>query len=135
MKQVDQLIGKLLYPGQHPRPRYRGDCQDGVRPCPYMGCRYHLGYEVSEAGSIHELWPDAEPPETCALDVAERGKHKLIEIAEILGITRERVRQIEAKALAKLEQCNGEIYPLLDCYADMEVDWYQGRNGSDVWTP
>ena len=40
--------------------------------------------------------------ETCALDVAERGPQTLHEIATILGVTRERVRQIETAALAKL---------------------------------
>jgi hypothetical protein len=43
-------------------------------------------------------------PETCALDVAERGGASLEEIAQLLGITWERARQIESTALAKLRQ-------------------------------
>jgi DNA-directed RNA polymerase sigma subunit (sigma70/sigma32) len=38
----------------------------------------------------------------CALAVANEGAHTLEEIAEILGVTRERVRQIEEAAIAKL---------------------------------
>lgn len=42
--------------------------------------------------------------ETCALDVADRGPHTLDEIAGHLGLTRERVRQIEESAMRKLNQ-------------------------------
>jgi DNA-directed RNA polymerase sigma subunit (sigma70/sigma32) len=41
-------------------------------------------------------------PATCALDVADRGGVTLAEIADLLGITRERARQIDSTALAKL---------------------------------
>jgi hypothetical protein len=33
-------------------------------------------------------------PETCTLDVAERGPLTLDEISEVLGVTKERIRQI-----------------------------------------
>jgi hypothetical protein len=38
---------------------------------------------------------------SCVLDEAERGPQTLEHIADVLGVTRERVRQIEAKALTK----------------------------------
>ncbi len=41
--------------------------------------------------------------ESCALDLAERGGMTLQEVAEVLGVTRERIRQLESKALRKLK--------------------------------
>jgi DNA-directed RNA polymerase sigma subunit (sigma70/sigma32) len=40
--------------------------------------------------------------ETCALDVAGNGPQNFDRTGELLNVTRERVRQIEAMALAKL---------------------------------
>jgi DNA-directed RNA polymerase sigma subunit (sigma70/sigma32) len=40
--------------------------------------------------------------QTCSLDVAEHQGVTLEGVAEILNLTRERVRQIEASALARL---------------------------------
>jgi DNA-directed RNA polymerase sigma subunit (sigma70/sigma32) len=50
-------------------------------------------------------FPGTEPGdmvESCALDVADRGEHTLNEVGEMLGVSRERVRQIEEQALRKL---------------------------------
>lgn len=88
-------------PTDHPRPQYRSECISGPRPCPYAGCRYHLYLDVNEFGSIklnfpcREVW---EIPETCALDVAERGCHTLRETGQLLNVSRERVRQVEKQA-------------------------------------
>lgn len=49
----------------------------------------------------------ARADHTCALDVADAGQHTLAEIGEVLGITRERVRQIEHIALDKLRRAGG----------------------------
>jgi DNA-directed RNA polymerase sigma subunit (sigma70/sigma32) len=46
-----------------------------------------------------EVW---EMTETCTLDVAERDGATLEEVGELMNITRERVRQIGDKALAKV---------------------------------
>lgn len=107
-----------LEPGEQlpPRPRRRGDCCVGVgiRPCPYASCRYNLWAEVSEAGSLVYLHPGQELEElehTCALDLAQRPPPSerddacnmtLEQIGQVLGCTRERVRQIETQALEKL---------------------------------
>lgn len=89
------------------RPRTRGECADGPRPCPWVGCRHHLYMDVSEVtGSITVNRPGVELEdlaETCSLDVADRTELKLAEVGVLMDVTRERVRQIEARALVKLQ--------------------------------
>jgi len=41
--------------------------------------------------------------ESCALDIADRGGTTLEDVGAIMNLTRERIRQVEVKALAKLE--------------------------------
>ena len=92
------------------RPRRRASCLPGGwnsrRPCPFVGCRHHLYLDVNDrTGSIKFNFPDLEVgdlPETCALDVADRGGQTLEEVAELTNRTRERVRQVEQRALAVL---------------------------------
>lgn len=87
------------------RPQTRADCEYGPRPCPFVSCRHHLYLDANPSGSITIHHGDVDVgdiPETCALDVAEKGEHTLEEVGDILAITRERLRQIEAKALRKL---------------------------------
>ena len=42
--------------------------------------------------------------ETCTLNVADAGPHPLQDIADFIGLTRERTRQVEDIALRKLAQ-------------------------------
>jgi hypothetical protein len=87
-------------------PALRSACRGGARPCPLVSCRYHLYLDVDAAtGSIKMNFPDLEPWElacSCALDVAEEGGLTLDVVGEKLGLTRERTRQIEALALARI---------------------------------
>ena len=56
-------------------------------------------------GAIKLNFPDLEVwemTETCALDVADRGGTTLEEVGAIMNLTRERIRQVEVKGLAKL---------------------------------
>ena len=56
-------------------------------------------------GTIKLNFPDLEVWElavSCALDVAENGGSAIEAIGQLMNVTRERVRQIEAQALAKL---------------------------------
>jgi hypothetical protein len=101
-------IGRMLYPEtDYYKPRTRAECADGPRPCPYVSCQHHLFLDVSaRTGAIKLNFPDLEVwdmNETCALDVADRGGTTLEDVGAIMNLTRERIRQVEVKALAKLE--------------------------------
>ncbi len=101
-------MGRLLYPEMdYFKPRTRAECVDGPRPCPYVSCKHHLYIDVSpKTGAIKLNFPDLEVwemGESCALDVADRGGTTLEDVGAIMNLTRERIRQVEVKALAKLE--------------------------------
>jgi hypothetical protein len=89
------------------RPKTRAECVDGHRPCPFVLCKYHLFLDVNpETGSITFNFPDVEPDElieSCALDIADRGGLILEDVGNLLNLTRERVRQVETKALHALK--------------------------------
>lgn len=99
----------------HTRPRMREDCIDGPRPCPWLSCRHNNYLEVSpETGAIKLAHPGREPwdaVESCSLDVAEQGGLRLERVGQILGVTRERVRQIEKRALITLERNARRLQP------------------------
>jgi hypothetical protein len=101
-------LGRLLYPDMEEaeRPQTRADCVEGARPCPFVSCKHHLYLDVSaRTGAIKVNFPDLdvwEMSETCALDVADRGGTTLEEVGAIMNLTRERIRQVEVKGLAKL---------------------------------
>jgi hypothetical protein len=86
------------------RPKTRGDCSKVPRPCPYVACSKHLYLDVAETGSLifnfPHLEPDEMPPDcSCALDLAARGGMTLEDIADVTNLTRERIRQMERRAL------------------------------------
>ena len=102
-------MGRLLYPEVDDivRPKTRAECAEGERPCPFVSCKHHLYLDVSaKTGAIKLNFPDLEVwemTETCALDVADRGGTTLEEVGAIMNLTRERIRQVEVKGLAKLQ--------------------------------
>jgi Sigma-70, region 4 len=101
-------IGRVLFPeNDYFKPDRRMDCADGPRPCPYVSCQHHLYIDVSpRTGAIKLNFPDLEVwemGESCALDIADRGGTTLEDVGAIMNLTRERIRQVEVKALAKLE--------------------------------
>jgi hypothetical protein len=101
-------LGRLLYPdAEVERPETRADCANGERPCPFVSCKHHLYLDVSaRTGAIKLNFPDLEVwemTETCALDISDRGGTTLEEVGAIMNLTRERIRQVEVKGLAKLE--------------------------------
>ena len=89
------------------RPRTRSDCADVPRPCPWVGCRHNLYLDAKPGGSIQYNFPDLDPDEmvpefSCALDVADLGGLTLEELGNKMNLTRERIRQIEMQAVARL---------------------------------
>lgn len=73
------------------------------RPCAFVGCRHALYVDVSGRGSLKLNFPDRdwdEIPQTCSIDVADDGEHTLEQIGDLMNVTRERARQLEARGLA-----------------------------------
>ncbi len=107
--------GKMLYPlfDDSKRPKNRKECKGSKRPCPWIGCKYHLYIDINpETGSMKINFPDLEPwelPETCALDVADRGGTTLEEVGDLINLTRERIRQVEVRGLIKLKTVGDEV--------------------------
>lgn len=89
------------------RPLSRGECEGGPRPCPFVSCKHNLFLSVHEGnGNIKLEHGGLEPwevQESCTLDVADRGGLTLEEVGKILNLTRERVRQLEDRSLARLK--------------------------------
>ncbi len=76
-----------------------GECTDvgpPGSPCARTDCRYHLAHRGYWE---HRL----KPTRDCALEVANEGPHTLDEVAAVLGVSGERVRQIEEEAIAHLK--------------------------------
>jgi hypothetical protein len=90
------------------RPQTRADCRGGQRPCPWTSCRWHLYLDVSPSGeSIKLNYPGVEVWElkhSCVLDMAEKGGVDLERVGEVVNLTRERIRQLEALGLEKLKR-------------------------------
>src|SRR6266567_1250109 len=89
------------------RTRSRADCEQGFRPCPFVSCSHHLAVEVTKRGALVWNFPGRELEDltaSCALDVAEQGGATLEEVGRVLNLSRERVRQVEFRALKELRR-------------------------------
>lgn len=91
------------------RPVTRGDCVDGPRPCPWASCSHHSihGLLLGEAG--RDLADDQvveaieASAQSCTLDVADADGATLKDVGDLWGVTRERIRQLEARALKRVK--------------------------------
>ncbi len=107
-KEEREAYKPLIAEVERIRPRTRADCRNGIRPCPFVSCKYHLYLDVNpKNGHIKFNFPDKEVwelEESCALDVAER-EHgiTLEEVGIYMNLTRERVRQVEEAGLDKIK--------------------------------
>jgi hypothetical protein len=88
------------------RPKKRGECENGIRPCPFVSCRYHLGHEIvagMASASDDEIVDRVLAMEnTCALDLADEGEQTVTKIGSVMGISRERGRQVFKRACEKI---------------------------------
>lgn len=112
--------GAEAYPEQpgvdYLRPKTFTECERAglgdTTPCPFASCRYNLTHDVNpRTGSIKENRPGAEVedyPDTCTLRVANEGGRTLEQVAAAMNLTRERIRQLESRALAKVRASLGE---------------------------
>ena len=79
------------------RPRKRSQCVNGVRPCPWVSCRYHMIWMANRVDYLSDeqvMDKILNMPETCVLDVADKSGLTLRELAAILGVSRSRVCQL-----------------------------------------
>ena len=106
-RRLSQEVRQNDSPKPYWRPKTRADCVSMPRPCPFVGCKYHLATDVLPDGSLRmafgvDIDALSDMPATCALDVAAETTVTLDRVARISNLTRERVRQIEVKAAAQL---------------------------------
>ncbi len=90
-------------------PKTRGECADIERPCRRYSCRHHNWVEAERAGRPPKSGKRPPPrviehhADSCSLDVADRGPLSPQGVGKILGVTSERVLQIQARAELKLK--------------------------------
>lgn len=71
------------------RPRRRGDCVDGMRPCPWVSCRYHLAHDRIRRLSVDDaVTVTTSLDETCTLDLADGGALDGQAVADAIGMSR-----------------------------------------------
>lgn len=96
-------------------PESRSECIDGPRPCPLVSCRFHLLLDVASDGRLYRARNFDEDatesilealramPETCALDVADRGGTTSRDIGEMMGVRRDTVETMISTAARSLD--------------------------------
>jgi len=102
--------GAPLPPEFAVRPRLRADCLAGLRPCPWIGCKWHLCWERRDLKRL--ILSDCHPSlvasailnmgETCVLDVSETPRSDR-EVSAVLGVTHQAVAQACQRGLGKLK--------------------------------
>jgi hypothetical protein len=93
------------------RPVRRADCLKGPRPCPWIGCRWHLCWEHHKIKRA--ILSNADPrevaalilsmPDTCVLDLSEEALSTR-QVANALNVTHQAIAQSCVRALDKLRR-------------------------------
>lgn len=100
LRRADQVLSR--------QPRNRVECPPADVPCPFVACRYHVWTSTTlRQGVVVDVqvgrgWGDVK--HTCALVLAEQGPRTMDQVGKILGVSRERVRQLEAGAIQFLRR-------------------------------
>ncbi len=108
----------------HHMPKRRSECLNRKRPCPWVRCTHHF---------IWLLWDrlrDKSDDEiadcisrirySCVLDTVDNhGQMTLEQIGQLLNLTRERIRQIEKKAITRARKPTIRRAPILARLKDM----------------
>lgn len=91
------------------RPLQRADCVAGPRPCPWIGCRWHMCWEQREIKRM--ILSDTHPrlaaamimdmDQTCVLDVCDEPNSER-SLGRALGVTHQAVAQALKRALDNL---------------------------------
>lgn len=90
-----------------------GACRENQATCDRVLCRYHLAGPIEE-GEGPESILSRETIERCALEAADHGPMTLEQVAIRFGFTRERMRQVEVKSLAKIAKRCPELFDLFE---------------------
>lgn len=139
------------------RPKTWGECQGIKTDCPFVTCKYHLALDVTPGGSLAvvgvDSWPERDSTTgsqteteridyrvdavvryvnsgkpTCALQVAEDGPTTLEDIGDLIGVTRERVRQIEGLAMLAMRDEARYLRGAVWSYAESPWDMARGES-------
>lgn len=92
------------------RPKTLADCKrDGwfAGPCPWFGCRHHVGLNVSEQGAVKITFPELELESiryTCTLRAAEEEGMSPERAAREMGMSLSSFEHEEIRAMRKLKE-------------------------------
>lgn len=94
------------YPDDVVRPKTRGECLAGPRPCPFVSCRHHLFIDsLTVKGEPRSRFEDLEQlAETCSLDVADAGARPARTVGRVMGLSHGRVQQLEYDGCESLKK-------------------------------
>lgn len=106
MSEEQLEIGFTGYVSPEKPPTCRAECASIERPCNRYGCIHHAYPQTERAGRPHRGKHNevtlVEREDSCVLDVAEKGMTPRPVVGKKLGITKERVRQLEDRAMRKI---------------------------------
>ena len=102
-----------VIPLPYARPKTRADCEKGIRPCPYIGCRYNLLSNVDQYGNLELTCKEEDIPyqkDSCCLDIADEVEPVLQrDVEDLLHLSHWGIILIERRAMAKIKRATESI--------------------------